>query len=230
MSLPRVKHLTPPSSGRPKGRCRALCVRRSCRTLAPWDTGVWMLVNRGSRPAIGSAASVLVTRGCPFKCTVAAKRRHTHPIAQWPCNGATPLAQASISWRSSARSRWLGALRPIEKPWRFRMFVLSWRSRLARVPWAALSPLGALAVQYGPVYANLETGSSERPRWRFDGVLSFRPQFIVRRVNTGLSLCSGKLADRSTLPRGAHVRPNPSIERTFQRPLRCLWPAAHVER
>ena len=25
-------------------------------------------------------------------------------------------------------------------------------------------------------------------------------------------------------------RPNPSIERTFQRPLRALWPAAHVER
>ena len=24
--------------------------------------------------------------------------------------------------------------------------------------------------------------------------------------------------------------PNPSIERTFQRPLRALWPAAHVER
>jgi hypothetical protein len=23
---------------------------------------------------------------------------------------------------------------------------------------------------------------------------------------------------------------NPSIERTFQRPLRALWPAAHVER
>ena len=26
------------------------------------------------------------------------------------------------------------------------------------------------------------------------------------------------------------VSPNPSIERTFQRPLRPLWPAAHVER
>jgi hypothetical protein len=26
------------------------------------------------------------------------------------------------------------------------------------------------------------------------------------------------------------VSPNPSIERTFQRPLRALWPAAHVER
>ena len=26
------------------------------------------------------------------------------------------------------------------------------------------------------------------------------------------------------------VRPNPSIERTFQRPLRALWPAAHVKR
>jgi hypothetical protein len=25
-------------------------------------------------------------------------------------------------------------------------------------------------------------------------------------------------------------RSNPSIERTFQRPLRALWPAAHVER
>ena len=24
--------------------------------------------------------------------------------------------------------------------------------------------------------------------------------------------------------------PNPSIERTFQRPLRALWPAAHVKR
>ena len=24
--------------------------------------------------------------------------------------------------------------------------------------------------------------------------------------------------------------PNPSIERTFQRPLRALWPTAHVER
>jgi hypothetical protein len=24
--------------------------------------------------------------------------------------------------------------------------------------------------------------------------------------------------------------PNPSIERTFQRPLHALWPAAHVER
>ena len=31
---------------------------------------------------------------------------------------------------------------------------------------------------------------------------------------------------------GASLRqePNPSIERTFQRPLRALWPAAHVER
>ena len=31
---------------------------------------------------------------------------------------------------------------------------------------------------------------------------------------------------------GAFLRqePNPSIERTFQRPLRALWPAAHVER
>ena len=26
------------------------------------------------------------------------------------------------------------------------------------------------------------------------------------------------------------VSPNPSIERTYQRPLRALWPAAHVER
>ena len=26
------------------------------------------------------------------------------------------------------------------------------------------------------------------------------------------------------------ARPNPSIDRTFQRPLRALWPAAHVER
>ena len=26
------------------------------------------------------------------------------------------------------------------------------------------------------------------------------------------------------------ARPNPSIERTFQRPLRALWPAAHVKR
>ena len=26
------------------------------------------------------------------------------------------------------------------------------------------------------------------------------------------------------------MAPNPSIERTFQRPLRALWPAAHVER
>ena len=26
------------------------------------------------------------------------------------------------------------------------------------------------------------------------------------------------------------MTPNPSIERTFQRPLRALWPAAHVER
>ena len=29
---------------------------------------------------------------------------------------------------------------------------------------------------------------------------------------------------------GATVWPNPSIERTFQRPLRALWPTAHVER
>ena len=28
----------------------------------------------------------------------------------------------------------------------------------------------------------------------------------------------------------APVSSNPSIERTFQRPLRALWPAAHVER
>ena len=28
-----------------------------------------------------------------------------------------------------------------------------------------------------------------------------------------------------------HLRsPNPSIERTFQRPLRALWPASHVKR
>ena len=27
-----------------------------------------------------------------------------------------------------------------------------------------------------------------------------------------------------------HMTPNPSIERTYQRPLRALWPAAHVER
>ena len=29
---------------------------------------------------------------------------------------------------------------------------------------------------------------------------------------------------------GRSAKPNPSIERTFQRPLRALWPAAHVER
>ena len=27
----------------------------------------------------------------------------------------------------------------------------------------------------------------------------------------------------------AKLRPNPFIERTFQRPLRALWPAAHVK-
>ena len=29
---------------------------------------------------------------------------------------------------------------------------------------------------------------------------------------------------------GCLVWSNPSIERTFQRPLRALWPAAHVKR
>lgn len=32
------------------------------------------------------------------------------------------------------------------------------------------------------------------------------------------------------LNKGTSVMPNPSIERTFQRPLRAFWPAAHVER
>ena len=35
----------------------------------------------------------------------------------------------------------------------------------------------------------------------------------------------------SSAPRVGHTaKPNPSIERTCQRPLRALWPAAHVER
>ena len=33
-----------------------------------------------------------------------------------------------------------------------------------------------------------------------------------------------------TFVRGTAQASNPSIERTFQRPLRALWPAAHVER
>jgi len=41
------------------------------------------------------------------------------------------------------------------------------------------------------------------------------------------------LGGSRSLYRKAHlvsVSSNPSIERTFQRPLRALWPAAHVER
>ena len=40
--------------------------------------------------------------------------------------------------------------------------------------------------------------------------------------------------ERSLVPRFVlakhNPRSNPSIERMFQRPLRVLWPAAHVER
>ena len=39
------------------------------------------------------------------------------------------------------------------------------------------------------------------------------------------SAAFGVAATNTCLP-----APNPSIERTFQRPLRALWPAAHVER
>jgi hypothetical protein len=35
---------------------------------------------------------------------------------------------------------------------------------------------------------------------------------------------------RAVRERAFEQRPNPSIERTFQRPLRALWPAAHVKR
>ena len=51
----------------------------------------------------------------------------------------------------------------------------------------------------------------------------------TRRISRRPSL----LLDRKRLAYMAHmssVWPNPSIERTFQRPLRALWPAAHVER
>jgi hypothetical protein len=38
-----------------------------------------------------------------------------------------------------------------------------------------------------------------------------------------------RVGSRSSCP-SANVTPNPSIERTSQRPLRALWSAAHVER
>ena len=43
-------------------------------------------------------------------------------------------------------------------------------------------------------------------------------------------LGSPPLSARAMLFGSWSVAPNPSIERTFQRPLRALWPAAHVER
>ena len=49
------------------------------------------------------------------------------------------------------------------------------------------------------------------------GCSSERSKSSVSR-GTGLSRCTRRVAS------------NPSIERTFQRPLRALWPAAHVER
>jgi len=43
-------------------------------------------------------------------------------------------------------------------------------------------------------------------------------------LSTGLHALAG-------MHRGpSRVRPNPSIEGTFQRPLRALWPAPHVKR
>jgi hypothetical protein len=52
-------------------------------------------------------------------------------------------------------------------------------------------------------------------------------------VRTAQWLLAGRLVSghsHSLAAKDAHVSPNPSIERTFQRPRRVLWPAAHVER
>ena len=48
-----------------------------------------------------------------------------------------------------------------------------------------------------------------------------------------LRMNSKHILEPATTPALAAIRAqasNPSIERTFQRPLRALWPAAHVER
>jgi len=63
---------------------------------------------------------------------------------------------------------------------------------------------------------------------------------LAQRVSRSMHLCAGVLgapfakheghAEYKQFHSGLRVSPNPSIERTFQRPLRALWPAAHVER
>ena len=47
---------------------------------------------------------------------------------------------------------------------------------------------------------------------------------------TTLLKAMGSDEKRTHLAHAVGVPPNPSIERTSQRPLRTLWPAAHVER
>ena len=64
--------------------------------------------------------------------------------------------------------------------------------------------------------------------------------FVVHRANSSNEYVPSSVVARtilrvaaasvSVLLRAQAPAPNPSIERTFQRPLRALWPAAHVER
>ena len=57
-----------------------------------------------------------------------------------------------------------------------------------------------------------------------------RLRSATRAKGQGPLLPSTMVARERNTVRLSNQEPNPSIERTFQRPLRALWPAAHVER
>jgi hypothetical protein len=79
---------------------------------------------------------------------------------------------------------------------------------------------------------------AKRVRWLQVGVfatfvLSAAGWLLFERGAASSAACSPKALSAesyATARKSCRVSSNPSIERTFQRPLRALWPAAHVER
>ena len=70
-----------------------------------------------------------------------------------------------------------------------------------------------------------------RRGFHISGLSASAKMGLMVELTRHLSVARGELFASRVIPlAGPDMAPNPSIERTFQRPLRALWPAAHVER
>ena len=191
--------LTPPSSGRPKGR------------FAPFAPPLMSNVrqHKGGNMACdlrsGQPLSLLWQRSLPF--VEAHLNRH-------------PGSLASACYESQLEAA--SFLLPSSDP---------------HIPGVCWFPAAVRSTSSHEAGARAISASREKVRKEAllaRAQVTFRAHFLGSYSGSGFTRAlAARLEGRCQgrpLQAGLRVSPNPSIERTFQRPLRALWPAAHVKR